>query len=140
MLFYVLRLGDYYSEWLLFPGVNHTRSLTTLFCYLPMKQINQLCHVITVLIAYNILYNNKYRTLNPSTFSRSVNFNDKSTKLQMLLLSNSSQISCYLSETIATPRALPIKASKVCTCLKKVTFGNSRTEERCFYKGLSYNI
>lgn len=30
-------LGDYYNERLLIPGFNHTRSLTTLFCYLPMK-------------------------------------------------------------------------------------------------------
>ena len=31
------REGAYYIERLLFPGFNHTRSLTTLFCYLPTK-------------------------------------------------------------------------------------------------------
>ena len=31
------RKGVCYIERLLFPGFNHKRSLTTLFCYLPMK-------------------------------------------------------------------------------------------------------
>ena len=29
--------GAYYMERLIFPGFNRTRSLTTLFCYLPKK-------------------------------------------------------------------------------------------------------
>lgn len=79
------------------------------------------------------------KTLNPSTFSLFVNFDDKSTKLEMLLLSSRSQINCQVSETIAIPQTLPIKTCKVCTCLTDVIFANSRTEERCFYEGLSYN-
>ena len=47
-----------------------------------------------------------------------------------MLLSNRSQISCKVSETMATPRALLVKASKGYTCLKNVIFGNYRAEER----------
>ena len=121
-----------------------------------------------VLIAYNILRNKKYYICSSPlpcphplycgfpvqgaprllVFDKTVNSSTLPYLLiwmirvpnHKLLLSNRSQISCQVSKTMATPRALSIKASKVCTILKNVIFGNSRTEERSFCKGLSYNI